>query len=197
MKNYTKVIYILIVFLVALAGCAGTKKGPTPIQELKAPAWVIRGSGAFAGEKEKIFYGVGSASGIRNFSLLRTTADNRARNEMAKVFEAYTASLMKDYEASTTAGDFSKTSEEQNVEQAIKTVAATTLNGVEIIDHWQNPENMELYSLAKLDLESFKDNLDKMKELNAKVRDYVRGNAERLHEQLEKEEDKKREREGR
>ncbi|MEK7279130.1 MAG: LPP20 family lipoprotein, partial [Nitrospirota bacterium] len=139
----------------------------------------------------------GSSSGIRNPSLLRTTADNRARNEMAKVFETYTASLMKDYAASTTAGDFSKTSEEQHVEQAIKTVVSTTLNGVEIIDHWQNPENMDLYSLARLDLDSFKDNLDKMKELNAKVRDYVRGNAERLHEQLEKEEGKAREREGR
>ncbi len=197
MKGYTTMIYLSMILLIVTAGCAGTPKGPTPIQELKAPAWVIKGSGAFSGGKDKVFYGVGSSSGIRNPSLLRTTADNRARNEMAKIFETYTASLMKDYAASTTAGDFSKTSEEQHVEQAIKTVVSTTLNGVEIIDHWQNPENMDLYSLARLDLESFKDNLDKMKELNAKVRDYVRGNAEKLHEQLEKEEGKAREREGR
>lgn len=196
MKDYTRKIYILMVLSAVLAGCAGAPKGPTPIQDLKAPEWVIKGSGAFGGEKGKVFYGVSSATGIRNSSLLRTTADNRARNEVAKIFEVYTASLMKDYAASTTAGDFSKTSEEQHVEQAIKTVTATTLNGVEIVDHWQNPETMELYSMARLDLESFKNNMDKMKELSAQVRDYVRKNAEKVHDQLEKEEEKKMQREG-
>ncbi|MBI5747283.1 MAG: hypothetical protein HZA13_09810 [Nitrospirae bacterium] len=196
MKGHAKIIYILIGFSVLMASCAGTPKGPTPIQELKAPEWVIKGSGAFGGEKGKVFYGIGSATGIRNSSLLRTTADNRARNEVAKIFEIYTASLMKDYAASTTAGDFSKTSEEQHVEQAIKTVTATTLNGVEIVDHWQNPETMELFSMARLDLESFKNNMDKMKELSAQVRDYVRKNAEKMHDQLEKEEEKKMQREG-
>ena len=196
MKVHIKNIYILIVLMAIVIGCAGTRKGPTPIQELKAPEWVIKGSGAYGGEKGKVFYGIGSATGIRNSSLLRTTSDNRARNEVAKIFEVYTASLMKDYAASTTAGDFSQTSEEQHVEQAIKTVTASTLNGVEVVDHWQNPETMELYSLARLDLDSFKNNLDKMKELNAKVRDYVRKNADKLHDQLEKEEEKKMQREG-
>lgn len=192
MRRYTKVIQCIMILLLILTGCAGTKKGPTPIQELKAPEWVKKGSGAFGGEKGKVFYGVGSSTGINNSSLLRTTADNRARNEVAKIFEVYTASLMKDYAASTTAGDFSATSEEQHVEQAIKTVTAATLNGVEIVDHWQNPDTMELFSMARLDLESFKNNMDKMKELNAKVKEYVRKNAEKLHDQLEKEEEKRR-----
>lgn len=192
MSWYTKAVQGTMVLLLILTGCAGTRKGPTPIQELKAPEWVKKGSGAFGNEKGRVFYGVGSASGINNSSLLRTTADNRARNELAKIFEVYTASLMKDYAASTTAGDFSKTAEEQHVEQAIKTVTATTLNGVEIVDHWQNPDTMELFSMARLDLESFKNNMDKMKELNDKVKEYVRKNAEKLHDQLEKEEEKRR-----
>lgn len=196
MRRYTKAVQGLMVLLLILTGCAATRKGPTPIQELKAPEWVIKGSGAFGNEKGKVFYGVSSATGIKNSSLLRTTADDRARNELAKIFEVYTASLMKDYAASTTAGDFSATSEEQHVEQAIKTVTSATLNGVEIVDHWQNPDTMEFFSMARLDLESFKNNIDKMKELNDKVKEYVRKNAEKLHEQLGKEEEKKRAREG-
>ena len=135
------------------------------------------------------FYGVGSVSGIKNHALARNTADNRARAEITKIFETYSASLMKDYMASTTAGDMSASSEEQHVEQAIKTFSASTLSGVQIVDHWVHPDGT-WYALAQLDLESFTKNLQKMKELNAEVRDYVRKNAERVHMDLEREEEK-------
>jgi hypothetical protein len=192
MKGMVKISFILLVGLVLIAGCASTKKitATTPIQELKAPEWVLKGSGAFGGERGKVFYGVASATGIKNYSLLRAAADNRARNDVAKIFQFYTASLMKDYMASTMAGDVKVTAEEQLVEQAIKTVTSMTLPGVEIVDHWQHPATGELYALARLDLGAFKDNFEKVKELDAKVRDYIRKNAERLHEQLEKEEKK-------
>jgi hypothetical protein len=45
--------------------------------------------------------------------------------------------------------------------------------------------------LAKLNLEEMKENLEKAKELNAEVRDFVRKNADKLFERLEKEEDKR------
>ncbi len=177
-----------------LSGCGGKQvkkvEPQVPIQELKAPEWVKKGSGAFGKEKGQFFYGVGSATGIKNNSLLRTTAENRARNEVAKVFQTYTASLMKDYMASTTAGEMNVTSEEQHVEQAIKTVTSMTLSGVEIIDYWQNTSTGEFYALARLDLVAFKENLEGSKELNTKVRDYIRENAGKLHEQLEREEEK-------
>lgn len=192
MKRLVKLTFILFSGLVLVAGCASTPKitTTTPIQDLDAPDWVVKGSGAFGGERGKIFYGVASASNMKNVSLLRAAAGNRARNEVAKVFQFYTASLMKDYAASTTAGDPNVTSEEQHVEQAIKTVTTMTLSGVEIVDHWQNPATGELYALARLDLEAFKNNLEKVKELDAKVKEHIKQNAERLHEQLEKEEKK-------
>ena len=77
-----------------------------------APSWVKQGSGLRSSAKGKVFYGVGSAGGIRNPALLRTTADNRARSELTKIFQVFSASLMKDYMASDG---------QQNVEQAIKT----------------------------------------------------------------------------
>lgn len=185
-----KGLFLIVVLVVA--GCAGKGGKPalTPIQDLSAPEWVKKGSGAFEDKKSnaRFFFGVASASGIRNESLLRTTAENRARTEISKIFQIYTSSLMKDYAASTTAGDPNVTAEEQHVEQAIKTVTAMTLSGSEITDYWQNPATGELFALAKLDLVAFKENLDRAKDLDAAARDYIRKNAETLHEQLEREE---------
>jgi len=177
---------------IAMIACGGNKEGEQPqnMNNIDYPEWVMKGSGAFGGEAGKVFYGVGSVTGIKNHALARSTADNRARAEIAKIFETYTASLMKDYMASTTAGDMSASSEEQHVEQAIKTFSATTLSGVQIVDHWFHPQDGTVYALARLDLDAFKEALDKMKELDGKVKDYVRKNAEKAHESLEAEEDR-------
>ena len=110
MKRYALVFKALVFGAVSLAGCAGKGKEAkfVPFQDFKAPEWVIKGSGAFGGSKGDVFYGVGSAQGIKNFPLLRVTADDRARNEVAKVFE-FSPPLAKDYMASTTVGDMKVT----------------------------------------------------------------------------------------
>lgn len=188
MKALHRMTVLFMIALFAFAGCG--KKAPppispdTPIQNLGAPAWVIQGAGAFKESKESAFYGVGSAANIKNASLLRTTADNRARADLAKTFQFYSASLMKDYMSSTVADDPNVTSDEQHVEQAIKTVTDVTLSGVQIVEHWQNPSTMEMYSLARIDLDAFKGNLEKAEQLDRKVRDYIKENADRLHEEL-------------
>lgn len=193
MKALSVVAVIGTVALSGLVACGGSKTegdAPANFKGIEYPEWVMKGSGAFGGEAGRVFYGVGSVTGIKNHALARTTADNRARAEIAKIFEVYSASLMKDYMASTTAGDMSASSEEQHVEQAIKTFSAATLSGVQIVDHWFHPDGT-VYALAQLDLENFTNNLEKMKELNEKVRDHVRKNAERVHMDLEKEEEKR------
>jgi hypothetical protein len=191
MERSMGIMLVLIVGLAMVAGCAAKEVSTvTPIQEMDAPEWVMKGGGAFGGDSGKVFYGVGSAAQMKNFSLLRSTADNRARSDLSKVFQFYTASLMKDYMASTVAGDPNVTSEEQHVEQAIKTVTSMTLSGVEIVDHWQNRITGEFFSLARLNLSTFKDNLEKARELDRNVKEYIKENANRLHDELDKEESK-------
>jgi hypothetical protein len=193
--RFLLVSLIGMLLISSIFGCAGSKKGVAvapPVQPASVePEWVKKGASAFLDKDSKAFYGVGAITGVMNEPLARTAADNRARAEITKVFETYSASLMRDYAASTTAGDFEKTSEEQNIEQAVKTFSAATLSGVVIIDHWTAPQDNTTYSLARLDLENFKDALNKMKELNAETRDFVRKNAEKAFEELEKEEQKR------
>src|SRR5437879_979550 len=164
-----------------LAACSGT------------PKWVTKGGGYMSERDSKAFYGVGAVTGIRNEPLAKETADNRARADLAKYIDTYTRYLRRDYAASTTAGDFTKSSEEQNVERAVKTFVSAHLSGVQVVDRWEKDEKSGkvTYALAKMDLASFKESVSQMKDLNEAARDFVRKNAERAFDRLQQEEDRR------
>ena len=168
-----------VFMMMGLAACAGP------------PNWVEEGSGAYHDDGEKALFGVGSIVGVKNEPLAWDAAENRARAEIAKNFETYTAYLMRDYAASTNAGDFSRSTEEQNVERALKTFTATTLSGVRPIDRYKDEDTSSYYVLAKLSLDDMQEMLNQAKELDSGVRDFVRENADRLFDELEKEEAKR------
>ena len=186
--------HLLLVGLIVLFGaCTSIPQIPEPPKALidyKAPKWVLVGGGAFSDKEGKAFFGVGSATGIKNYSLQRQIADDRARADLAKVFEYYVETLTKDYQAHTTAGSFATSTEEQNAEAAVKVVVSTTLRGVTIIDHFEIPERQEMISLARLDYDAFKQNVVEAKEfkqLPNKVRQDIKDRADALHEEMEAE----------
>ena len=127
-----------LVFLLVVGGCGG------------APDWVVEGSGAMNADDSKSIYGVGSVVGVKNEPLAWEAAENRARAELARSFQTYTAYLMRDYAASTTALDFSKSSEEQDIQRAVKTITNVTLHGVRPIDRYKDEEKGAYYVLTKL-----------------------------------------------
>ena len=155
------------------------------------PNWVEEGSGVMNEEDSKSIYGVGAIVGVKNEPLAWEAAENRARAELAKSFRSYTAYLMQDYAASTTAGNFSKSTEEQNVERAVKTFTAVTLNGVRPIDRYKDEDTTTYYVLTKLSIAEMKNVLQQAKELDAEVREYVKKNADRVFKQLQEEEAKR------
>jgi hypothetical protein len=152
------------------------------------PNWVNEGSGILNKDDNKSIYGVGSVIGVKNEPLAWETAENRARAELAKTFRTYTAYLMQDYAASTSAGDFTRSTEEQNVERAVKTFSAVTLNGVRPIERYKDEETSTYYVLTQLSFDELKEALQQAHELDAEVREFVRKNAERVFKQLEQEE---------
>ena len=173
--------------LALVAGCARKNTGPVANN---APDWVNKSSGAFKDNGGAVFYGVGIAQGIRNRALSQDAADDRARGEIAKQMNSYVTILKKDYQASTTAGAMDKSSEEQHVSETLKNFAKFTLHGATIIDHWKDPSDGTMFSLCKLDLAGMKQSLADAKELDSKVRDYVRANAEKAFDELSAEEAK-------
>jgi len=188
-KNFSKLAAAFgCAALLAAAGCGG-RKVSGPIAE-KAPEWVNKGNGAFKDGGAGVFYGVGIAQGIRNRALSLTAADDRARAEIAKIMENYTSRLGKSYASSVTAGDMSKSSEEQAVTDTLKSFTKTTLHGVVIVDHWKDPSDGTMFALAKLDMAAVAKMMGDAKELDSKVRDYVKANAEKAFDDLSAEEAK-------
>ncbi len=189
--NSMRQIFMLVlgIFLAGmLSACESTPEktpqGMIPIQDLGAPDWVVKGQGAF---NDRAFYGVGSAVGIRNSSLLRTAAENRARAALADTFDTYVKKLYKDYQESATTGDMSKSSETQYIEQALKNITKMSLQGSAIVDRWQNPNNGEMFALAKIDLEHFEKNLQQYNDLSKEIRDQIKEQAEKSFDELDKE----------
>lgn len=155
------------------------------------PKWVKEGSGVLNKDDSKSIYGVGSVIGVKNEPLAWETAENRARAELAKTFRTYTAYLMQDYAASTAAGNFTKSTEEQNVERAVKTFSAVTLNGVRPIERYKDEKTSTYYVLTKLSFQEMKEALQQAQELDAEVREFVRKNADKAFKKLEQEEAKR------
>src|SRR5437773_8945123 len=113
---------ILFVPIFMLAACSGT------------PKWVDKGGGYMNEKNSKAFYGVGAVTGVRNQPLAKEAADNRARADLSKYVDTYTSYLMRDYAASTTTGDFTKSIKEQNVGRATKTFVSTTSPAATAVD---------------------------------------------------------------
>jgi len=154
-----------------IVGCATTPK---------APDWTIKGGAAFKKEEGKVFYGVGRATAeIKDKALRIESADNRARADLQRIFDTYTAYLMKDYQ-----GD-----DGQLIERACKTFSAGHLSGAEIVDHYMDTDGT-VYSLAKLNLETFKKAMELAKDLSVAAREHLRKRADELFDKLEKEEAK-------
>ena len=183
-------IFTMLILGTACTGVQTIPDTPKALADYDAPEWVLRGGGAFTDKNGKAFYGVGSATGIKNYSLQRTVADDRARGDLAKVFEFYISSLTKDYQAHTTAGSFDNSSEEQNAESALKVVVSQTMRGVVIVDHFEIPERREFLSLARLDYDAFEHNIEvneTFQELPKEVQAEIKTRAEKLHEEMEAE----------
>ena len=172
-------------------GCTSTpEKTRVTVGDYQPPEWVNKGSGAFEdGSGEKVFYGVGSADGIRSISLRRSAADDRALANLATQIKSNVKRMAKDFQEitarSTATGN--ESTERENVAQAFKVLVNQTLSGSKIIDHWEHPAKNVLYSLARIELNIMEKKIDSHNELSDESRDTIKKKAEKLHEEMRKE----------
>ncbi len=191
-----RVWHVFAVLLVLVWVAVGCKSGPSvppselPLQEVDGPEWLTKKGAAFSGD-DAVFYGVGVAADVSSSPLKRRAAESQARRDIAQQFNTYIGSLTKQYLADTTAGSMEAHSVEQHIEDVMKDVSEATLVGVSIVEYWEHPHKNEVYALARLDLKGFLDKMAGMqsaqeafKELDKKIREFVRKNAKRAHADL-------------
>lgn len=178
---------LLVCLLVAgVAACAGGRtKLESDLDIDGAPDWVNEGSQALNNRDGRLIHGMGSAPKMSDASLQRSTADDRARAEVARVLSSFMNVLSNDYVA--TAGNGETMYDEQAISRSIENVTRLNMSGTEIIARWKDPETGTVYSQAELDLKRVKDIVGSANQMHDGLRNHFAQHGETLFDQYAEE----------
>jgi len=126
----------------------------------------------------------GSVQGMSSVSLARSAAEGRARTELARVLQVRVKSMLKDYQAATQGGPDNETSSEQYIEDTSKQITDVTLSGSQVEETFVS-ETGTFWALVVLDVNAFKDSLQKANELSDAVRAGIIERADRAFQSLD------------
>ena len=160
-----------------------------PSEFAGAPDWVIEGCSAYPGEDAPTkICGIGSFAGSNNISLARTAAMARGRTEIARSLDVQVKSMLKDYQATTTGGEEFGTSaaDEQHIVDVSKRITDLSLSGTEIRDTWIS-DGGTYYTLLVLELERFRNSVNKMSNLSEHLREAITDRADESFAELNRE----------
>src|SRR5262249_1220247 len=132
--------------LLALAACGGGKTVVESDLGIKgAPDWVNKGTQAVNDKDGRLFHGVGAAPSLGDDALQRSTADDRARAEVARMLSTYIDVVGNDY--SSAAGTGANANADQAVSRQIKAVTKVNLAGSNIIRRRTDSPTTLVYSI--------------------------------------------------
>jgi hypothetical protein len=143
-SNTSRTAFVVLAAAAALA-CASAPRRAAADPRNPRPDWVDNHSMEYP--REKFVTGVGAADD-------RQTAEERSRGEIAKVFSS---NIMVDTTVSETednanqGGAATKASFSQSVSQNVRTTSKKVLEGVSVVENWQDPATKVYYALAVLD----------------------------------------------
>jgi hypothetical protein len=166
-----------------LAACGGGKTVVESDLGIKgAPDWVNKGTQAVNDKDGRLFHGVGSAPSLGDEALQRSTADDRARAEVARMLSTYIDAVSNDFSAATGTG--ANASADQSVSRQIKAVTKQNLAGSKIMGRWKDPKTNTVWSFAELDLKSVKTTLEGANGMNDDVKRYIGRNADNIFDKV-------------
>ena len=183
-------ILVSVTLLLMLAACGGGKTVVESDLGIKgAPDWVNKGTAALNDKDGRLFHGVGSSPAMGDESLQRSTADDRARAEVARILSTYMDVVSNDYVAASGTG--ASASSEQGVSRQIKAVTKQNLSGSKIIGRWKDSRTNTVYSISELDLKYIKSAVQGANDMNEDLRRYIDRNAENVFDKLSAKENRK------
>lgn len=170
LKSFATIILWMAALI--LAGCAGRSL------VVEKTHWHDRSSGLYDTSDGRVFYGIGVAGGTRNATLLRATAANHARKEMALVLNEFVFELFQ------STGTMPSMTQEDG-EQLMGALVRNALKRAVISDHWFDAGQMRRYALCRLELDVFKQVLASQTAIDAEIRDAMWAEAENVHARIE------------
>ncbi|MDH5180280.1 MAG: hypothetical protein OEZ39_04605 [Gammaproteobacteria bacterium] len=177
---------ISIVGVTVLLGACSSKTLVESDLGLKgAPDWVNKGTQYLNDQGGRLFHGVGEAPPMGVESLQKSTADNRARTEVARIFTSYMDAVSSDYTAASSGGGAGMS--EQAMSQQIKSFTKLNLSGVKIIARWKDKKTNVIYSLAELDHKSVQSMVNTTQTMNGDLKQYIINHGENVFDKMGKE----------
>lgn len=177
-------ILLLVMALLVATGCSSNKSGADIESDMGlkgAPDWVNQGTSAVSNNKGQLIHGVGSAPAMGDISLQKSTADTRARAEVARIMSTFIDSTLADYSASNGEGF------DMSVEKSIKSSTKAALSGAVIIGSWRDTNSGEIYSFAELNLDTLEASISNADKINQSFKKYTETNLEANFERFAKE----------
>ncbi|MDH5445361.1 MAG: LPP20 family lipoprotein [Gammaproteobacteria bacterium] len=173
-------------FIIGLALLLGACSSKTMVESdldiAGAPDWVNKGTQFLNDRGGRLFHGVGEAPKVGSNSLQKSTADNRARTEVARIFSSFMDAVSTDYTSAASSGGSGVS--EQALSQQIKSVTKVNLSGVKIIARWKDKKTNIIYSLAELDLEKVKGTVNTTKNMNSDLKRYISSNSANIFDKM-------------
>ena len=173
---------------VSIAACSSTSKNfPNTIEEPSAgiktlaPEWTALTSGVYKDSSGKaVFYGLGSANKEEMILDRKNLSEDRARDELTKVLTSYLERLAKEVSESSLNNSITDLIIDQ-LGSSLDKGTATIMMEAEITNHWSNPDNEKVYSMAKLDLSRLTDKLDSFESISVEDRSFLMESIFRTH----------------
>lgn len=128
-----------------LAACSSGTRIESDMQIKGAPDWVNEGTQAVKNKDGRLIHGLGEAPPMGDTSLQKTTADNRARAEIARVLSTMLNDTYTEF-TNSTGGEA-----DSSVERALHSTTQQALSGARILGHWKDKKTGIVYALAELD----------------------------------------------
>ena len=170
--------YLLIVSVALLSACGGRTTVKSDLGIEGAPDWVNKGT-AFVDDKGgRLLHGVGSASVMGDQSLQISTADDRARAELARILSTYMDVASRDYRSASGSG--TDAAADQSVTRQINALTKVNLAGAQIIGHWHDKRTGTIYSIAELDVRHIKETVGHVEDMDAGLQHYIHDNADNI-----------------
>lgn len=174
---------LLISLAILVSACASKTMVESDLDIAGAPDWVNKGTQYLNDRDGRLFHGVGEAAEVSSQSLQKSTSDNRARTEVARILSSYMDAVSSDY-SSAASSDGSGMSE-QALSQQIKAVTMVNLSGVKIIARWKDKKTKIIYSLAELDLKRVNNTINTTKNMNSDLKRYISVNGTNIFDKMQ------------
>jgi hypothetical protein len=157
------------------------EKSPAVTPPKSIAAWIPKGSGAFTIDAQRMFHGIGGSTSSSNPILLRASADNRSREELALILTRFISFVTNTYWNKDGGRESSDVGNLQLLNDTFAAAARDALSKSRISGHWQDPKSGEFYSLCRLPLSDLITAMAGDTRLDRRSRDYFLKNAEKLY----------------